>query len=287
MRILKRKKGKEEFFYIQHSYRQNGKIITREKYLGKNIPSQTKLDKIKADLARSKLKELEDKLAKIKYNFQNEWKNLPPSIQKKELEKIAIAFTYNTNAIEGSKITQEETRSIIEDKISPNKPLKDIRETENHARIFLGMLDMKEKLNRTIILNWHKEIFSESKPDIAGKFRNYLVTIGEHLAPDWQDIEYLMKNFFIGLNQPSKENIIDFIARIHYRFEKIHPFGDGNGRMGRLMINYLLWNNGYPMLIIPYKKRRAYNKAFNKDEDYFAKYFLRLYLSVNKRRYLT
>jgi Fic family protein len=211
---------------------------------------------------------------------------LPSSAKEKALEQIAVAFTYNTNAIEGSKITLEETREIIEDKISPNKPLRDIKETEQHAKVFLEMLNKKEKITKELLLNWHMRIFSDSKEDIAGRFRNHLVRVGEHLAPDWQDVEHLMKEFFAYANNKPKEmNIIEFIARVHYRFEKIHPFADGNGRIGRLIMNYLLWQEGYPLLIIDYKKRKSYYKSFLKDEDNFVRYFLRRYLATHKRRY--
>ena len=80
---------------------------------------------------------------------------------------------------------------------------------------------------------------------------------------------------------------VELAARAHYRFEKIHPFGDGNGRIGRLIINYILWYNGYPMIIIENKRRRQYYKALQKDEEGFLNYFLRRYLTVHKKRYAT
>jgi len=285
MRILKRKKGNEEFYYIQHSFRKNGKVITKEKYLGKSLPDEKELEKLKKEILEEKNSELIKKLERIKISFQKEWKTLPQSAKEKALEQIAVAFTYNTNAIEGSKITLEETREIIEDKISPNKPLRDIKETEQHAKVFLEMLKKKEEITKDLLLNWHKQIFSESKPDIAGRFRNHLVRVGEHLAPDWQDVEHLIKEFFNYIyNKPKEMNIVEFTAVVHYRFEKIHPFADGNGRIGRLIINFLLWQKGYPMLIIDYKKRKSYYKAFLKDEPNFIRYFLRRYLASHKRR---
>ena len=152
----------------------------------------------------------------------------------------------NTNAIEGSKITLEETREIIEDKISPNKPLRDVNETEQHAKVFLNMLDKKEKITKDLLLNWHSRIFGESKDDIAGKFRNHLVRVGEHLAPDWQDVEDLMKDFFnYANNKPEDINIVEFAAQVHFRFEKIHPFADGNKRVGSLLFVYFLDKNGH------------------------------------------
>ena len=137
---------------------------------------------------------LNKKLEKIKENFLKEWKKLPESIKKKELEEIAIAFTYNTNAIEGSAITLEEAREIIHDKIAPNKPLRDVKETEEHAKVFLEMLEKKEKMSKELFLEWHKKIFGETKEDISGKFRDYLVRVGNYLAPDWQEVEKMLIN---------------------------------------------------------------------------------------------
>ena len=66
-----------------------------------------------------------------------------------------------------------------------------------------------------------------------------------------------------------EKNAVEHAARIHYQFEKIHPFGDGNGRIGRLIMNYMLWHAGYPMLIIEYKKRKSYYQALTKEEEGF------------------
>ena len=282
MIIRKKTKGKREYYYLEHSIRRENKIVKKEKYLGSSIPKD--IDKIKEEFSRELKTNLYDKLEKIKENFQIEWKRIPESVKEKELEEISIAFTYNTNAIEGSTITLEETREIIHDKISPNKPLRDVRETEFHSKVFLQMLKKEEKITETLLLKWHKEIFGETKPEIAGKFRDYLVRIGPHLAPDWQDIDNLMKKFIAFSEGNKKMNPVELSGRAHYKFEKIHPFGDGNGRIGRLLMNFILWYNKYPMLIIEYKKRKSYYKALQKDEEGFVSYFIRIYLSVHKKR---
>jgi|SRR3989344_261348 len=283
MRIIKRTKGKKEYFYLQHSFRKGKKIETKEVYLGKIIPKN--IESIKERLRIELKKELYKKLEKIRVNFKEEWKKYPQTIKQKEIEEIAIAFTYNTNAIEDSTITLEETREIVEDKISPNKSLRDIKETEYHYKIFLDMLNKKQEISNNVILEWHNHIFKETKPDIAGKYRDYLIRVGDHLAPDWQDVKKLMNAFIKFLNK-AKINPVELAARVHYKFEKIHPFGDGNGRIGRLIMNYILWHNQYPILIIEYKKRRYYYKALQKDEEGFTTYFLRRYLAVHKKRYL-
>lgn len=283
MRIIKRKKHNSEYFYLQHSFRENNKVITRERYLGKEIPKD--IEKIKNELKEESNKAIYQKLKKIKENFQKEWKKYPSSAKEKEKEQIAIAFTYNTNAIEGSTITLEEAKEIIHDKVAPNKPLRYIKETEAHSGIFLKMLYKKENISNNLLLGWHKEIFGETKPDISGKYRDYLIRVGDYVAPDWQDVRELMNKLIKFINK-SRINAVELSARAHYRFEKIHPFGDGNGRIGRLLMNHILWHNNYPMLILEYKKRRSYYKALKKDEEGFLKYFLRRYLSAHKRRFV-
>jgi Fic family protein len=281
MRVIKRTKGKAEYFYLQHSFRKDGKVSTRELYLGKKVPDN--IEEIKAKLLLEAQEALTEKLEKIKNRFQKEWKRYPESAKTKELQELAIAFTYNTNAIEGSTITLDEARLILEDKVAPNKPLKDVRETEVHAKVFMGMLKTEEKMSEALLLNWHEDIFGETKPDIAGRFRDYLVRVGPYVAPDWQDVEKLMKQL-VSLVNESSLNSVEVAARAHYMFEKIHPFGDGNGRIGRLLTNYILWKNGYPMLIIEYKKRKSYYKALQRTEEGFANYFIRRYLLVHKKR---
>ncbi|MBI2452113.1 Fic family protein [Candidatus Pacearchaeota archaeon] len=290
MRMVRRKKGNKIYFYLQHSFRKQGKVKTVERYLGKAEELSDKDMKIKIqEMADEILKEskggLYKKLDKIKENFQKEWKKIPESAKKKELEEIAIAFTYNTNAIEGSTITLEETREIIHDKMSPNKPLKDVKETEAHSRVFLNILNKKEEISSELLLKWHKEIFGETKEDIAGRYRDYLVRVGPYLAPDWQEVAKMMNELIRFIKKNRKLNPVELSARTHYKFEKIHPFGDGNGRIGRLLMNQILWHSGYPAIIIEYKKRRAYYRSLQKNEEGFVSYFIRRYLSIHKRRY--
>lgn len=281
MRIVKRQKGNKFYFYIQYSFREGGRVITKERYLGQAVPKN--IEQIKERFAEEERSRIYAKLEKISEDFQRYWGRLPKSVQEKEKEEIAIAFTYNTNAIEGSAITLPETREILKDGIAPKKPIRDIKETEAHSKVFLEMLVKKEDITKELLLRWHKEIFSETKHDIAGVFRNYLIRVGSYVAPDWQDVKKLMNELVEFINK-SNTNPVELAARAHYRFEKIHPFGDGNGRIGRLLMNRILWRAGYPMLIIEYKKRKSYYKALEKDEEGFVKYFIRKYLSAHRKR---
>ncbi len=80
------------------------------------------------------------------------------------------------------------------------------------------MLKKKEKITKELLLTWHKNIFGETKIDIAGKFRDYLVRVGSHLAPDWQDVENLIKNFIEFINKNKKMNPVELSGRVHYQF---------------------------------------------------------------------
>ena len=170
MIIRKKSKSKKTYYYLEHSIRKGKKIIKKEKYLGTKIPKD--VEKIKKEFLIGLKLDLYKKLEKIKKCFQEEWKKIPKSVKEKQKEEISIDFTYNTNAIEGSTITLEETRGIIHDKIAPNKSIRDIKETELHNKVFLQMLNNKEKITNNLLLKWHKEIFGNTKEDIAGFFRD-------------------------------------------------------------------------------------------------------------------
>ncbi len=285
MKIVTKKIGNKKYFYLKDSKRKGNRVITKEKYLGIEIPPN--IDELVNEFKKEVQKDINQKLEAIRNNFQDEWKKIPESARKKELEEISIAFTYNTNAIEGSTITLDEAREIIHDKISPNKPMRDVRETEAHSKVFLTMLNKKEDISDELLLKWHSEIFGETKSDIAGQYRNYLVRVGLYLAPDWQEVKKMMNQLVEFIKNSKKMNPVELSGRGHYKFEKIHPFGDGNGRIGRLLINHILWHSGYPMIVIEYKKRKSYYKALQKDEEAFLKYFTRRYLAVHKKRYST
>lgn len=279
MNIVKHK----DYYYLAHSFRKEGKVVHREKYLGKKIPEN--IEEIKEKFLRECIKEgAIKKLKSIRKNFLKEWKTYPESVKKEMLIDLSINFTYNTNAIEGSTITLHETEDIIKRKIAPNKPLRDVQETINHSKVFFKILDTKKDLSVKDILQWHKEIFSDTKPDIAGKFRDYLVRVGDYRAPDWQEIDKLIKEIFLWYNKNKKiMHSIELAARAHCRFEKIHPFGDGNGRVGRLIIAYILRRNNFPLFIIEHKKRKAYYRALKKTENDFVNYCIRAYIRAHKK----
>jgi len=276
MKVIKRK----NYYYIANSVREDGKIRYKDRYLGKKLPKD--ILKIQDEFLRECMTETKYKtIDKIRKKYLQEWKRLPESIKKKRIIDLSIEFTYNTNAIEGSTITEEETENLIRRRISPNKSIDDIQETLSHSKVFLEAINEKRKLNEQLIKEWHKKIFLDTKPDIAGEFRSYPVRIGNYRAPDWQDVEKLMKEILRWLEE-NKLHPIELAARMHYRFEKIHPFGDGNGRIGRILIAYILKRNNYPIPVQQFKKRKSYYKALQQDENYFLKFFVKAYIKQFK-----
>jgi len=282
MEVIQRSISGKTYFYLKHSYRKGGKVVTKEKYLGKTRPKDLEL--IRKKFLKEIKSDLYLKFSTIKNGFKKKWNTLPHSIKRKQLIRFSVYFTYNSNAIEGSTLTEIETEELIQQGISPNKPIEDVLETVNHSKTFLGMLNEKKDLSGMLIKTWHKNIFFQTKPDISGRYRDFHVRVGAEVCPDWQDIEQLMKDFFSWYNKnKTLEHPIELAAVAHYKFIKIHPFGDGNGRIVRLIVNFILHKYHYPLIAIEKKKRQSYYRAIRGGEKKFVQYFARRYLSFHKK----
>jgi len=174
---------------------------------------------------------------------------------------------YNSNAIENSTLTLEETEKILL-QIDLDRFIneREIFEAKNLARVVL-YIDKKSKeqeLNIDTILSLHKMLISNIRDDIAGRFRkdNEYVRVGSHIAPNPKEIISLVENMLSRYNAMNHENIIKRIARLHLTFEYIHPFIDGNGRIGRVINNYLLIREGFVPINIKFIDREKYYEAF-------------------------
>jgi Fic family protein len=289
--IKKRKVGKEKYYYLEHSYRDKGKVQKKQKYLGKEIP--TEIDDLKKEFLSELYKEkwLED-IDKIKKSFSKEQKIMPKSSKEKNQETFAIKFTYNSQRIEGSTLSLKETADLLERGITPSsKPIRDVKEAEAHKNLFYEMVKYKKSLNRQIVLYWNKKLLEQTKPDIAGKIRNHQVEIArsKFLPPFPSELEVLLHEFFKWYNDnKSKLHPVELAALVHLKFVTIHPFGDGNGRISRIMMNFVLKSFNYPFLDIPYEKRTSYYNALErsqvkKEERIFLQWFFKRYLQEYKR----
>ncbi|MBC7073811.1 Fic family protein [Candidatus Parcubacteria bacterium] len=289
--IRKKIRGKQVYFYLEHTIRKGDKIEKKELYLGKKIPKD--IEEIKKNFLYEIYREKWEKiLEKIKEGYQKELKKMPPSAKQKEIETFAIQFTFDTQKIEGSTLTLRETADLLERKITPKgRPIHDVKEAEAHWKIFLEMLKCKKDLSLSLVLKWHKELFNETKPDIAGKIRNYQVKIsGSKFVPPYPVEVYPMLRDFFRWYEKNKKKLhpVELAGLVHLKFVTIHPFADGNGRISRLMMNFVLNKNGFPLLNISYKNRNSYYTALErsqiKKQDYiFLNWFIKRYIKENKK----
>jgi Fic family protein len=277
------------YYYLNHSYRINGKVNKKEKYLGKKIPKN--IEKFKTIF----LDELYQKIwyplfEEIQRNYAQDLSKMPVSARKKEFETFSILFTYDTQRIEGSTLTLRETADLFEKNITPGgRSLLDVKEAEAHQKLLLEIQNYKKDLDFQIILYWHKKLFEQTKPDIAGKLRQHQVRIsGSKFKPPIPiEVYPLVMELIKWYNRnKSKMNPVMLAGLMHLKFVTNHPFGDGNGRVGRLVMNFILHRHMYPMMNIPYVNRTSYYNALErsqlkKDENIFVHWFFRRFVKEN------
>jgi Fic family protein len=174
---------------------------------------------------------------------------------------------YNSNAIENSTLTLEETEKILL-QIDLDRFIseREIFEAKNLARVvsYMEKRAKEQELTLEMILSLHKMLISNIRDDIAGRFRqgSEMVRVGSHIAPPPQEIVERLTNILSNYNASSHENIVKRIAKLHLAFEYTHPFIDGNGRIGRVLNNYLLIREGFVPINIKFIDRSRYYDAF-------------------------
>ena len=174
---------------------------------------------------------------------------------------------YNSNAIENSTLTLEETEKILL-QINLDRFIseREIFEARNLARVvsYIHKRAKEQELSLGVILSLHKMLITNIRDDIAGKFRmgNEYVRVGSHIAPAPQEIIERLEKMLAEYNAASHESIIKRVARLHLAFEYTHPFVDGNGRIGRVLNNYVLIREGYVPINIKFIDRQKYYDAF-------------------------
>ena len=200
---------------------------------------------------------------------------------------------YNSNAIENSTLTISETEQILmEMEVARDVSVREVYEAKNLARVFEYLKKKVDdlKLDKDLIIFLHQMLISVIDDSIAGRFRKAgeYVRIGTHIAPAPEHIELMIDNLLYEFEN-SENFILEKIAKFHLDFETIHPFNDGNGRIGRVLINFQLLKAGYPPIIIRDKEKGDYYKAFktyreNKNtKDMEQVFYLALLESFHKR----
>lgn len=183
--------------------------------------------------------------------------------QKEAIRELALSelpeMVYNSNAIENSTLTLEDTEDIlIRNQIRTDHEIREIYEAKNLASAIEYLMDNPEKeISVELILNLHKTLLTNIRDDIAGRFRSgrEWVRVGTHIGANPEFVNGLMYELVENYNSDNGGYFLDKIAYFHAEFENIHPFGDGNGRIGRMLTNEQLDMLGLPPIIIPNKSK--------------------------------
>lgn len=198
-------------------------------------------------------------------------------------DQFVLSLTYHTNRIEGSTLTEAETGAILfHDTVLPGKRLVEHLEVKNHQTaleyLFNQMVAGSVRIDEALILTLHRILMNSIRPD-AGFYRRHSVRIVGADVPtgSYANVPRLMAELIEDINTPNEDTILH-IAGIHSRFEQIHPFSDGNGRIGRLLIHAMAFGRNFPPVVIRQEKKHLYytylNKAQQRGDLTLLEYFL-------------
>lgn len=178
---------------------------------------------------------------------------------------------YNSSAIENSTLTLRETEKILlEMEVSRDVSVREVFEAKNLARVMEYIRGKSsEELTENAIVLLHQMLMGNIDDSIAGRFRKQheYVRVGAHIAPAPEHVDRMIEEILIEYSSDHTAYFLDKIAKFHLDFETIHPFNDGNGRIGRVLINYQLYYLGFPGIILRDKEKKTYYKAFNEYRD--------------------
>ena len=191
-------------------------------------------------------------------------------------EEFIVEYTYNSNAIEGNTLTLRETDLVLRGLTIDSKPLKDHMEAVGHKEAFDFVSELVKDdvpISEGIIKQIHYLVLADKRED-RGVYRRVPVHImgAQHEPVQPYLIETKMEQLLYDF-AASTEHIVTKLARFHIEFEGIHPFIDGNGRTGRLLVNLELMKSGFPPIDIKFTDRIAYYNAF---DEYYVKHNLSL-----------
>ena len=294
--IYKKIVGNKAYYYLRASEKKNGKLITKDiAYLGNSIEEAKKaLDKLpkykdkirkayktinsflesnhflekvqKLKLKKDHfLKDKTDEVEACKIHYNSVFKKLDELTKKEILKNYVIEFAYNTTSIEGNTINLEEARNLLNEGITPkDKTLREVYDLQNTEKVLFELLSSKinNELEHNFIIWIHDKLLeniderkSYRTTDIRVVRSNFDASPGKYVKTD---MNLLLK--WYGKNKGKLHPLV-LASIFHHKFEKIHPFMDGNGRTGRMIMNYILLKYNLPPTIIHKKTRNEYLEA--------------------------
>jgi Fic family protein len=242
---------------IRKAHRTINIFLETNYYLEKIKPLKLKKDVFLLE----KLNEIE--ACNLHYN--NIFKKIDLTTKKEILNNFLVEFAFNTTSIEGNTIGLEEARNMLQEGLTPkNKTLREIYDLQNTEKVFFELYDseFKEDLSNDLIIKIHDKLLENI--DVRKGYRitdvrvfksNFEATPGKFVKTD---MDLLLKEYN---EKKDKLHPLVLATIFHHKFENIHPFMDGNGRTGRMLLNYILLRNNYPPMIIHKKTRKEYLEA--------------------------
>jgi len=291
-------KGKE-YYKLVHTLRKGKKVMHKSKYLGKIIPPKARLEQLKKEflkeitegkfkyLPKEEIKKIEDR--KAEYN--RGVKKLGKLERENKLKEFVIRFTYDSSKLSGARITLRQTSLILREGVIPKdfKNLKTARELENHERGIFAITKYKGKLDLRFIKKLHRILFSGVDDKIAGKLRSELkrdvkIAGTSYVPPKWNVLDKELKNFFKWYGSENRRlHALELASLIHLKIISLQPFVDGNSRLSRLLMNWVLWKKNYPLIDIQIEDIENYYDVLDKyqiekNEKAFVEYIVRKFL---------
>ncbi len=300
--LYRKRIGKKEYYYLRASVKKGGKLVTKDiAYLGSD-PSRImerleKLPKeyhkeirkayhtlnqfIEANRYLKKAKALKPKqyvlltkeqlvqIEACRLHWTNEMKRLDAQTKAETLKNFVVEFAFNTAAIEGNTITLKEARNLLlEEKTPKDRSLREIYDLQNTERVFFQLLEQLPDTTHGTIQDIHANLLQNIDKRTGYRTQDVRVFKARFRSTPAPYVKTNMDLLLNWLQKNGKLHPLVLATAFHHKFEKIHPFMDGNGRTGRMLANLLLLKAGYPPLIYRKKHRKTYLAALAKaDED--------------------
>lgn len=291
--IYKKTINGKDYYYLRASKREGSKVIAKDiAYLGSTMEEAKKsIERLPAKEIRTAYKTisrffetgkwLEDarklevkhsefiekplleQVEAAKLHWEKSFQKRDPLTKKETLHNFAIEFAFNTTSIEGNTITLKEAARLLTENLTPkNREMREIYDVQNTERVLLSIIEKQEKLSNELIITIHDELM-RSIDNRTGYRTEDVRVLHSHF--DASPAQYVKTDMSLLLKwlEENKGKLHPLVlgSIFHHRFEKIHPFFDGNGRTGRMCLNAILLSSGYPPVIIRKKNRAAYLNA--------------------------